>query len=247
MSRFGTSTSDCPRGIDTGAYVLRALEPDESHGYAEHLEVCGHCRLVVNDLRLAVDALSIAAPQTAPPAALKSRIMAVVGAESELLLAAGPAADRPPVATVSPRRRRRPASRKGLRPVLAGVLASALLGLGVVGGLAVRGGGEPETRTLAAWAKGPADARLTVTGDRASLELTGMPSPPPGRVYQVWVDRGDGHPQPTHTLFNVRSDGRARVAIDESVAGVERVLVTVERSGDNLAPSTDPVITATPA
>ncbi len=246
MSRFGTSAADCPRGIDAGAYVLHALEADESHAYAEHLVVCDHCRLEVNDLRLAFDALSIAAHQTAPPAALKSRIMAVVGAESELLLAAGPAADRPPVATVAPRRWR-PTFGRGLRPVLAGVLACALLGLGVAGGLAARGGGEPETRTLAAWAKGPANARLAVTGDRASLELTDMPSPPPGRVYQVWVDRGDGHLQPTHTLFNVRSDGRARVAIDESVAGVERILVTAERSGDNLTPSGDAVITATPA
>lgn len=246
MSRFPTSSFDCPDGIDAGVYVLYAMGADERRGYAEHLAVCEHCRAEVGNLRLVVDALPIAAPQTTPPAALKSRIMAVVDAESELLLAAGPAADRSPVAA-APRRRWRPASMKGLRPVLAGVLACALLGLGVVGGLAVRGGGYPETRTLTAWAKGPANARLTVTGDRASLELTDMPSPPPGRVYQVWVDRGDGHPQPTHTLFNVRSDGRASVAIDESVAGVERILVTAERSGDNLAPSTDPVITATPA
>lgn len=246
MGQLRANSSDCSRGIDAGAYVLRALDPDECHSFVEHLAACDHCHLEVNDLRLVVEALPIAAPHTTPPAALKSRIMAVVGAESELLLAAGPAADRAPVA-VTPRRRRRLAFTKGLRPVLAGVLASALLGLGVVGGLAVGGGGDPETRTLAAWAKGPADARLSVTGDRAALELTDMPSPPAGRVYQVWVDRGDGHPEPTHTLFNVRSDGRAKVAIEESIAGVERILVTAERSGDNLAPSTDPVITATTA
>jgi len=246
MSQFRANSSDCPRGVDAGAYVLRALDSDECRAFVEHLVACDHCHREVNDLRLVVDALPIAAPHTTPPVALKSRIMAVVGAESELLLAAGPATDRPPVLR-APRRRARAGFAKGLRLGLAGVLACALLGLGVVGGLAVKAGGDPKTRTLAAWAKGPADARLALTGDRASLELTDMPSPPPGRVYQVWLDRGDGRLQPTHTLFNVRSDGRAKVAIEESIAGVERILVTAERSGDNLAPSTDPVITATTA
>jgi hypothetical protein len=45
----------------------------------------------------------------------------------------------------------------------------------------------------------------------------------------------------------VRSDGRARVAIEESVAGVERILVTEEPTGGSLAPSGGPVITAAPA
>ena len=246
MSQFRPSSADCPRGIDAGAYVLRVLDSDECRSFVEHLAECDHCHLEVNDLQLVVEALPIAAPHTTPPVALKSRIMAVVAAESELMLAAGPAADRPP-APKAPRRRVRSTFRKGLRPALAGVLACALLGLGVVGGLAVEGGGDPETRTLAAWAKGPAEARLAVTGDRASLELTDMPPPPAGRVYQVWLDRGDGQLQPTHTLFDVRSDGRATIALDESVAGVERILVTAERSGDNLAPSTAPVITASPA
>lgn len=244
MSQFRANSPDCLRGTDAGAYVLRALDLDECRSFDEHLAECDGCRLEVNDLQLVVDALPIAAPHATPPVALKSRIMTVVGAESELLLAAGPAADRPSV-TKTPRRRGRFAFTKGLRPVLAGALAFALLGLGVVGGLAVDG--DPETRTLAAWAKGSADARLTVTGDDASLQLTDMPSPPAGRVYQVWLDRGDGQLQPSHTLFNVRSDGRAKVAIDESVAGVERILVTAERSGASLAPSGDPVITASPA
>lgn len=246
MSQFRANSPDCPRGTDAGAYVLRALDLDECRSFDEHLAECDGCRLEVNDLQLVVDALPIAAPHATPPVALKSRIMTVVGAESELLLAAGPAADRPPAPKAS-RRRERFAFAKGLRPVLAGALAFALLGLGVVGGLAVDGDGDAKPRTLAAWAKGAADARLTLTGDRASLELTDMPSPSAGRVYQVWLDRGDGQLQPSHTLFNVRPDGRAKVAIDESVADVERILVTAERSGGNLAPSSDPVITASPA
>jgi len=246
MSDFCPQPSGCHRGIDAGAYVLHALSAEESRSYADHLCQCDHCRLEVQDLRLVVDTLPIAAPQTTPPTALRSRIMSVVNGESELLLAAGADADRPPAAK-APRRRWLPAVLANpLRPAVAGALACALLALGVVGGLAVSGIGAPETRTLTAWAKGAAKAQLTVTGENASLQLTDMPSPPRGQVYQVWLDRGDGQLQPTHTLFNVRSDGRAKVAIDESVAGVERILVTAEPSGGNLAPSSDPVITASP-
>lgn len=251
MSQFRSDLSDCSHGIDAGAYVLRALSPDECRSYVEHLAHCGHCRAEVQQLSLIVDTLPIAAPQTTPPAALKRRIMSVVEAESELLLAAGPDADRVARAKAkAPRRRWLPGPfASPIRPAFAGALACALLGLGVVGGLLVQGAAGPETQTLRAWAKGPADARLIQTGDRASLELTDMPSLSKGQVYQVWFDRGDGQLKPTHTLFNVRSDdGHARVAIEESVAGVERILVTAEKSGGSLAPSpAGPVITASPA
>ena len=133
-----------------------------------------------------------------------------------------------------------------LRPALAGALACGLLTVGVVGGLAVQGG-DPQTVERPGWAKGPADARLAQTGDKASLELTNMPSLSAGRVYQVWFEGGDGQLRPSRTLFNVRSDGRATVAIEESVKGVDRILVTAEPSNGSLAPSSDPVITASPA
>lgn len=245
MSQFRAHLSECPQGIDAGAYVLKALLPDERRAYAAHLAECDPCRLEVAELRLVVDTLPLAAPQAIPPLALKGRIMSVVEAESELLRAAGPEAGR----RRAPKERRRwvPALPNLLRPAFAGALACALLALGVVGGLVVESSGKPETRTLPAWAKGPADARLTVTGQNASLQLTDMPGPPRGQVYQVWLDRGDGQLQPTHTLFNVRSDGRAKVAIEEPVKGVERILVTAEPTGGSLAPSSDPVITASPA
>lgn len=237
--------SDCPRGIDAGAHVLKALPRDEDLAFIEHMAGCSACRLEVEALRPVVDTLPISAPQHLPPAALKSRIMTVVNAESELLRAAGPEADRPRVAAP---KRRRFGFAAPLRPAFAGAFACALLGIGVVGGFVVQGSGTPETRTTSAWAKGPATARLVQTGDKASLELVGMPSPPKGQVYQVWLDKGDGSaPQPTHTLFNVRSDGRANVAIDESVKGVDQILVTAEPSGGSFSPTSREVITASPA
>ncbi len=240
--------NDCPHGVDAGAHVLKALPRDEHLAYVEHLTECASCRSEVEALRPVVDTMLIAAPQYAPPVALKSRIMAVVNAEAELLASAGAGADRPPRAEPARRRFRLPGFAAPLRPAFAGALACALLGLGVVGGVLSQQGGSDaprvaEGRVVASIGK----ARLMQTGDKATLELTGMPSPPKGQVYQVWFDKGDGRFRPTHTLFNVRSDGRAKVAIEEPVKGVQKIAVTAERSGGALEPSSAPVITAFPA
>ncbi|MBA2348132.1 MAG: anti-sigma factor [Solirubrobacterales bacterium] len=243
MSRFRADFSECPRGLDAGAYVLSALASQEAADYAAHLEECGNCRSEVYDLRAVVDTLPIAAPQSAAPPALKGRLMAIVNAEAELLRAAGPEADAAPASRAS-RRRWLPSFSMPMRPAFVGALACGLLGVGVVGGIAVESTGGPETRTVVAQTTGKAKAQLEVTGDKASLRVTGAPSLKEGRIYQVWFDRGDGQKRPTHTLFNVRSDGRATVAIDESVEGVAQILVTEEDSGGSLAPSSDPVISA---
>lgn len=243
MSEFRADLSDCSRGLDAGAYVLHALEGTEARDYAIHLEGCRYCRAEVHDLRAVVDTLPIAASPLPAPPAMKGRLMAVVNAEAELLRAAGPEADRARVAS-KPLRRWLPSF--ALRPAFVGALACGLLGLGVLGGILVEGSGTatPETRTVVAQAAGTAKAKLVVTDGKAQLRVTGAPSLSQGRVYQVWFDRGDGQQRPTHTLFNVRSDGRANVAIDESVKGVKQVLVTEEKSGGSLAPSSSPVISA---
>ncbi len=249
MSRFDPHEDACSRGIDAGAYVLSALDSAEAASFATHLEACDHCRLEVSELQLVVDTLPIAAPQAAPPLALKSRIMAVVEREAELLRAAGPESDRPVPAGPGWRERLKARVTSPVRPAYAGALACTLLVLGLVGGLAIHvSDGGPETRTLRAWAQGPATAQLEQAGDKASLVLAGMPSLQRGKVYQVWFDRGDGQFRPTRTLFNVRAEGgRTTVAIAESVKGIDRIAVTEERSGGALAPSGAPVITASPS
>lgn len=240
MSRFRAELSDCPHGLEAGAYALGALADEEARGYELHLEECGHCRTEVRELRAVVDTLPIAAPQAQAPAALKGRLMAVVNAEAELLRAAGPEADAP--AARAPRRRWLPSFT--MRPAFAGALACGLIGLGVAGGIVVESSNAPETRTVVAQTVGTAKAQLELTGSKASLRVTGAPSLKEGRIYQVWFDNGDGQKRPTHTLFNVRSDGRANVAIDEPVDGIKQILVTEEKSGGSLAPSSDPVILA---
>jgi hypothetical protein len=60
----------------------------------------------------------------------------------------------------------------------------------------------------------------------------------------VWLVKGKGRPRPTHTLFTVRSDGRARVEIMESLKGADQVLVTAEPSGGSSQPTSAPIVGA---
>jgi hypothetical protein len=263
----------CEHRDDAGAWVLGALPDDERERFAAHLAGCEICRQEVGELQMVADTLPLAAPQVAPPAELKERIMAAVRAEAAVLEAAGPEADvvaapaaesdAAPAGTAAPAehgRRERPERRKresgwwrrpllALRPLPAAGLAAVLLALGVGIGALVSGGGE-STRTVQAQVVAPsapsARASLTVSGERATLKVSGFPSPPSGRVYQVWVKRPGRDPAPTNALFSVRR-GHATVEVPSSVRGGDQVLVTDEPDGGSDKPTRSPVIVAQPA
>jgi anti-sigma-K factor RskA len=218
-------TDDCRHRDDAGPWVLGALDEADARAFALHLESCSICRSEVAEL------LPMAAPQLVPPPALKSRIMAVVESESQLLRAAGPEADRPPAAPAREKGR----LRSWLRPLPAAVLATALLALGVVGGVLLSGG--EDTTSHPGFGPKGTQVALRVTGDHGELDVRGMPAAPAGRVYQVWLIHGKDKPRPTHTLFNVPSDGRARVEILESLQDTDQVLVTAEPPGGSQQPT----------
>jgi anti-sigma-K factor RskA len=232
-------TDDCRHRDDAGPWVLGALDEQDAHAFAEHLESCPICRLEVAELQVVADVLPMAAPQLVPPSALKSRIMSVVESEAELLRAAGPEADRPPAA-------RREGRRLGwlgrLRPLPVAVLATALLALGVVAGVLLSGG--EDTTSHPGFGPKGAQVALRVTGEHGVLDMRGMPAAPTGRVYQVWLIHGKDKPRPTHTLFTVPSDGRARVEILESLKGTDQVLVTTEPPGGSQQPTSAPLMGA---
>lgn len=234
-------TDDCRHRDDAGPWVLGALDDEDARAFAVHLESCPICRLEVAELQVVADVLPMAAPQLVPPPALKSRIMGVVESEAQLLAAAGPEADRPAAAASSASRERRGLLR-WLRPLPAAVLATALLALGVVGGVLLSGG--EDTTSHPGFGPRGAQVALRVTGNHGELDLRGMPAAPSGRVYQVWLVHGKDKPRPTHTLFNVPSDGRARVEILESLKDTDQVLVTTEPPGGSQQPTSPALIGA---
>jgi hypothetical protein len=126
------------------------------------------------------------------------------------------------------------------RPLIAWGGAVAAVIVAVIVAVAVSSSGSG-TRTIEASA---GNAELRVTGDRADLIVHRLPHLPAGRIYEMWVTRGNGPPAPTGTLFSVNAVGRAAVGVPGSVSGVSAVLVTQEPAGGTLAPTSAPVIVA---
>jgi hypothetical protein len=172
-----------------------------------------------------------------------------VRAEADLLRAAGPEADRPAKAA----RRRTRGWGFSLRPRYA---VAATMALGVICGLVIGAsllGGTTTARTRAISAEilqpgVPQNARATlhVTGESGTLSFADFPSPPAGRVYEVWLVKGaGGSPSPTDALFSVNSNGNGTVAVPGSLRGVRQILVTAEPlPGGSLTPTRNPIISA---
>jgi anti-sigma-K factor RskA len=224
------------------AYLLGALPEHERAGFEAHLDGCPDCRGELEDLRVAAEALPVAAPPMRPPPALKARIMAEVEREAALLRSAGPEADRP-----APRRERRRWFFSLPAPAVA-ALACATLLLGLGAGALLFGGDNGHTvpfersGTLSA----NASAELDVSGNRGVLVARGLPEPPSGRVYQVWLQRDGQAPEPTAALFTPRADGTATATVPD-IKGVDKVMVSSEPMGGSPAPTTDPILTASMA
>jgi hypothetical protein len=233
----------CPRTDDAASYVLRAMPDGEWEVYRDHLPRCAPCAEKVAELGVVADALLSGVPQLGAPEPLRDRVMAIVRAEAELLHAAGHGADRP-----VPARSRRRLRLPSLRPLPAVALACAALAVGIGGGALLSGGdGGITPRTVVARVDAPgAKARVRISSDGAKLEVSGMPAPPVGRVYQVWLQRGRAGtpPEPTNALFSVSRHGDASVDVPGKLDGVGAVLVTHEPLGGSTRPTRAPIITA---
>jgi hypothetical protein len=202
---------------DIGAYLLGALNDIERRAFERHVAGCRECQEALERLGPAADALPGSVEQFEPPASLKASLMDVVEREAKV--------------TRLPRRR-------AMRPLA--VAAVLLIGLVVGFGVAQLGG--DETRTVAATvdtAMPNADGSLRIEGDRATLDLNGMPDLGGGRVYQAWVQRGE-RLVPART-FEVGSDGRGRVTLPD-VEDADGVYVTREARGGAQVPSEDPIV-----
>jgi hypothetical protein len=227
----------CERIDDASVYVLGALEESELDVYRGHLTGCAACREEVLLLQPVADSLAVSVPPVQAPEGLHARLMAVVHSEAELLRAAGHEADRPA--------RARPRGRFWLFPSLAsaGALAAGLL----IGALAIGGSSSPRTRIIQATVVAPganADASLRQSGSHVVLNVMGLPAPPRGRIYEVWLEHGTQPPQPTDVLFSVTLNGNGSVAVPGDLKGVSKVLVTDEPLGGSPHPTRNPIIVA---
>lgn len=253
---------------ETGAYVLDALAPAERAAFEAHLESCPECAREVRDFA-ATAALLARAVAVEPPPELREAVLLRIRAEgtAEPGTAQRPTAQHP--TTVSPTARHRapaavrpPARRPWLRWALAACLAAAV-GLGGVAAWQYQRADEAQqsahraqagAEALAAVLTAP-DARLVsgraadgATGtvvvsrdrDRAVFVASGMPSPPAGRVYQMWFADPAGSMRPAGLLDPARPGAPALLA--GAVGAATGVGVTLEPAGGSAAPTTRPLM-----
>lgn len=228
--------ADHERWSDSVApYLLGALPGDELAAFEAHMAHCADCREELDALAPAVRALPNSVEPMAPPPALKARIMAEVEREASLLAAAGPEADRPAPEPEHGRRRLSLRIPRLVPAAVAGVLLIVGIAIGVV---TSQLGNEPE-RTVSAQVSGAPGAAvsLELSGEEGRLMARGLPAPPRGRVYQVWLKR-DGHaPAPTAALFMPSRDGAATASVPGSMEGIDQVMVTDEPDGGSPQPT----------
>jgi hypothetical protein len=87
-----------------------------------------------------------------------------------------------------------------------------------------------------------AQASLQRIGSHAELIVSGMPEPPVGEVYEVWLNHASGPPQPTDALFTVTRAGNGSVDVPGPLQGVRSVTVTSEPLGGSSSPTSPPVL-----
>jgi anti-sigma-K factor RskA len=217
---------DC--GGDVAAYALGALDEPEVQTFRAHLQGCAVCQDELAAFEQVVDILPASAPAYRAPRRLRRRVMHAVAQE--------PRQQRAP----APRRRALP------RPVFAFGGAVGLAVAAVVVVIAVgSSSSSPTPRVVNAQVTGSGSASLRVSRDHAELVVHRFQAPPPGQIYEVWLQRGKtGAAIPTKALFSVNDAGDADVDVPGNLHGVTQVMVTREPAGGSPKPTHSPVISA---
>lgn len=215
-----------------GAYALGALPELEAQVFERHLMGCTACQDELERLNQAADALPRSVtPYPAPPS-VKESLMTVVRQEA--------AVERPEPA----RERRFSFALPRLRPALAMAAAALLVALAVVG--LTRDAGDTRTVTAqvdeARLPEGTATLSIPEGDEDAVLRVEGLPDPGRGRIYQVWVQRGD-EVVPV-SIFSVDSAGEGAAAVPGSLEDATAVMVTREKRGGADAPTETPLLSA---
>jgi len=208
-------------GQDAAPYLLGALEPDEARAFRRHLHSCAVCRDEVAALSPVLEALPAAAPPRPVRPALRRRVRRAVRDEPK----ASPLASR---------------GTRGKRPrALSAPGGWLALGLAVAAALIVQlGGSHTHARVIPATV---GRAELRVADGHGELVVTDLRPLPADRVYELWL-LSPGRAAKPSTLFAVTSRGRADIGVPGDLHGVSRLLVTVERRGGSLVPTTRAVV-----
>lgn len=220
------------------AWVLGALDGEEAEALRVHVEGCASCREVAARLRRVVGALPLAVDEVAPPRRLRDRVLAAA-------IASPPDSVRPVAVRVA--RSPRPPWRMPRIPVYAvaavavvALLAGAVLDRELQGPPITPAPNQAGRFTLSGH-QDMSGAQATVIDLRsdglALVDFRGLPALAPGRVYEVWLIRQGGNPEPAG-VFVPDSNGARVVLVNRSLAGYSVMAVTNEPGPDGSAAPT---------
>ncbi|HEY2717773.1 MAG TPA: zf-HC2 domain-containing protein [Solirubrobacterales bacterium] len=205
--------------ISLGAYALGQLAPDERAGLEAHLEGCPDCRAEAEALRGVAelmplaDPARIAAPAPRPPAQLRERIEAVIGAER-----------------ASERKRRR---RRRFGFAFGGVAAAAAAAVLAIVVFAGGGSQEPAPEQHIAFHDVPKGIEIEATlqphafGTEIRMYVSGVRS---GTLCRVFLRGTDGHRYPAGS-FRYRWGDESQAMLS-SALDLSRTEAIGVRAGD---------------
>mgnify|MGYP005989686235 FL=1 len=206
-----------------------------------------------------------------PPAGLFDRIFAALPAQSAGPVVTGQAAPAAPPVVARPVReqpgppvtdelgaarqrrdeRRRP---QGMRNWLIGVAAAAAIAVGGVGvGAYVANQNDPLNQVLQASdvrkatvdvvGGGTASLSLSSSKDAVVVKMNGVPAPPTGKVYQMWLIPKDGSAPVSKGLMD--AEALSKPAVVTGIGSAASLGITVEPAGGSKSP-TLPTVAAAP-
>ncbi|WJY27375.1 anti-sigma factor [Sporosarcina trichiuri] len=238
---------NCSRLID---YFNRALTPEETAEFEQHLSECPACRAELEELRSLTEALPYLSEEIGVPAGLKSNVFAAIDAEPDAKSADEPSLKAGTV-TAFPEKRRGPAI-----PILAAALVASLMTNAYLA-TANRSASPPiEERNweiagkamLAPQEEGDqSNAVALVLSDGSIRELVvdaeNLPQLSEGELFQVWI-LDDGAPKPAGA-FQSSGDGSGTIThpLGSEVLSFDTVAITIEKEEGLPAPE-GPIILA---
>jgi anti-sigma-K factor RskA len=245
-------------------YALDAVSPAERAAIEEYISAAPRPERDAFDERVRQARETLAATFTAeeePPAGLFDRIVAQLPAQPETAQSATAQPGAVPVPApatdeLGAARQRREERRRapGLRNWLVGVAAAAVIALGGVGvGAYVANQNDPLNQVLQAQdvrqatvevsGGGTATVSISSSRDAVVVKMNGVPAPPAGKVYQMWLIPKDGSAPVSQGLMD--AEALSKPAVVKGIGSAAALGITVEPVGGSASP-TLPTVAAAP-
>lgn len=228
----------------SGAFALDALTAEEAARFRTHLEECAACRDEVRELRAAAARMG-EVEATAPPAALKARVLAAVDRTPQ----------EPP--KVVPHDRGSADRWRRWAPRLAAAAAAIVVAVGGAIGIGQMTGNEPTDnlsarvvrvfdaqdvrKTEVDTSHGPVRVATSAGRGEMAVDTSGLRPLDSGHVYQLWSIAA-GSP----VSVGVLDDPGAGASMEMPEPGTQ-VAITVEPAGGSEQPTTQPIVEVDPA